>query len=734
MLGQEAEQRQDWAAALPHYERAAREATTVMPMLRDEALRGALPPLARTFMALDRLPEAESVMLIWAALPPTPPPKHDGMGFEQAMQALGAAFQIAQEGARAMNQRLVVEGESSDKVEAVLAFRVPATRVQTVMWAELRARQGKHEEVRRLWQQEFPAYLQTMFKHEDRTRRMLINEEASVAAWRMGLALQAGGSFDEAQKALELALGLNRERLQHLSEGMPAVETQLGGFQQQRWIAVSALQLAMQSGAPAHQRFALGALASAKGLTNRFLQHRRALLSVIDERSPRGTRAKLDAMDAKLVQMPTEGDEGMLAWSDWVNARAELMTPVMPALAKAGLANVIADGSALLDKIERSLQPGEALIGYLQYQPVDLLKAGPAPWRYLRYTLVGGQVTIQDLGPKRERDQAIAAFRRADNPEHQHASARALAATLLGQLPAGVATAQRWVIDPDGFVALLPFEALPDEGNALVLDKHSVRYLSSLAQLADQDSRALPAPRQGALILADARYPDVGSGKKVATGLPMILAQGQAWRDMKFQPLPETRAEAAAVSETLRKMGISSQTLLGADATPDALRKLDAPAFVHVASHGFLLSPSPEADGQARNRARIMVPGLLAGLMLSEGRRGPVFTGTDLAALNLRGTRLVVLSACDTGNGSFDAHEGLSSLRRAVEEAGARASLTSLWPVPSLATTRLMTQFYAELGAGKSNAEALRLAKLSVKSGGGSLRDWAGFVLAGAER
>jgi len=706
-------------------------------MLRDEALRGALPPLARTFMALDRLSEAESVLLIWAALPPTPPPKHDGMGFEQFVQVMGAVGQVAEMTLRGMNQRVLLEGESGDKFDAVQAFRVPATRVQTVLWAELRARQGRHEEVRRLWQQEFPAYLQTLFKHEDRTRRMLINEEVSVAAWRMGLALQAGGAFDEAQKALELALVLNRERLQHLSEGMPAIETQLGGFQQHRWIAVSALQLAMQSGTPAHQRFALGALASAKGLTNRFLQHRRALLSVIDARSPRGTRAKLDAMDAKLVQMPTEGDAGMLAWSDWVNARADLMTPVMPVLAKAGLANVIADGSALLDKIERSLQPGEALIGYLQYQPVDLLKAGPSPWRYLRYTLTGGQVTIQDLGLKREHDQAITAFRRADDPQRQQDGARALSAMLLGQLPANVAAAQRWVIDPDGFVALLPFEPLVDEGSALVLEKRSVRYLSSLAQLADQNSLAPPLPRQGALILADALYPnlpDAGRGKSPAKGLPMILAQGQAWRDMKFQALPETRAEALAVSETLQKMGVSSQMLFGADATPDALRKVDAPAFVHVASHGFLVSPSPEADGEARNRVRVMVPGLLSGLMLSEGRQGSVLTGADLAALNLRGTRLVVLSACDTGNGTFDAHEGLSSLRRAVEEAGARASVTSLWPVPSLATTRLMGQFYAELGAGKSNAEALRLAKLSVRNAGGSLRDWAGFVLAGAER
>ena len=93
-----------------------------------------------------------------------------------------------------------------------------------------------------------------------------------------------------------------------------------------------------------------------------------------------------------------------------------------------------------------------------------------------------------------------------------------------------------------------------------------------------------------------------------------------------------------------------------------------------------------------------------------------------------------MLSACDTGNGQVDVGEGLTSLRRATEEAGARASLTSLWPVPSQVTVKLMADFYRNLAAGQSHSQALQLAKLKVRNSGGSIRDWAGFVLAGADR
>ena len=111
--------------------------------------------------------------------------------------------------------------------------------------------------------------------------------------------------------------------------------------------------------------------------------------------------------------------------------------------------------------------------------------------------------------------------------------------------------------------------------------------------------------------------------------------------------------------------------------------------------------------------------------------RSSFLTGADITRLNLRGTELVVFSACDTGNGEVVAGEGVVSLRRSVEEAGARSSVTSLWPVPSASTARLMVDFYENLGSGLGKAQALRQAKLSMLKSSPDPVHWAGFLLAG---
>jgi CHAT domain-containing protein len=134
------------------------------------------------------------------------------------------------------------------------------------------------------------------------------------------------------------------------------------------------------------------------------------------------------------------------------------------------------------------------------------------------------------------------------------------------------------------------------------------------------------------------------------------------------------------------------------------------------------------------NRIALVLPGMLAGLALTPDDDGPILWASDLAQLDLRGTELVVLSACDTGNGMIDVGEGLTSLRRAAEEAGAMATISSLWPVSSSETAALMTIFYAALSSGHSKAEALRAAKLEARARGASVRDWSGFLLSGNAR
>lgn len=735
-LGMSAEASGDLAGAAAHYERALVQATASQPFLRDEALRGALPRYGRVMLQLGRLPEAEVALEHLAALPPTPAPASGDVGFAEVRQVMAAVMKLGQDGARGMNQRLIVDSDAGDPLAAALSFRLPFTEVPAVLLAELRLRQGRTAEVQALWQREFAQYLQTMAQQRDELR-LLTADEVVVACWHMALALQAAGAGAEAHQAMDKALALDSERLRRWVGRAPAPDSQLGAFQQHRWLAATAVQMALRAEggrAPsvATVRLALGAIASGKGLANRYGERRRALLATLQDRAVRQARAKIGVLESQLPQLATEGEAGLRAWVDWGNRYAEALGPALPALEAAGLAAVVADPEPLLRRVQAALAPGEALVGFVLMQPLSPQTLRPEAARYVRYTLSATGASLRDVGDRRAVDRQVAGWRSAGDAASQLGIGQSLARGLLADLPAEVGEATHWVIDPDGLLALLPFEALPEPSGGLLLERRTLRYVTSLAQLADpvpQGRDAAPT----ALVLADPAYAATAMAGNQAA-LPMRTAQGQPWRDMVFQPLPETRVEGEAVRNSLGAMGVDTQLVSGAEATPAVLRRAAAPTYLHVASHGFLLSPAPQADPQAQQRYRMLVPGLLAGLALSPDDQGGVLTGSDLAAMDLRGTRLVVLSACDTGNGSIDVHEGLTSLRRAAEEAGARATITSLWPVPSQVTVQLMSHFYGQLAAGQTHSDALRSAKLAVRQSGGSVRDWAGFVLAGAER
>ena len=79
--------------------------------------------------------------------------------------------------------------------------------------------------------------------------------------------------------------------------------------------------------------------------------------------------------------------------------------------------------------------------------------------------------------------------------------------------------------------------------------------------------------------------------------------------------------------------------------------------------------------------------------------------------MNLLGTELVVLSACDTGRGEVEIGEGVLGLRRAFVLAGVQTLVMSLWKVDDLATAILMEKFYTHLLQGHGRAQALRQAQ-----------------------
>ena len=111
-----------------------------------------------------------------------------------------------------------------------------------------------------------------------------------------------------------------------------------------------------------------------------------------------------------------------------------------------------------------------------------------------------------------------------------------------------------------------------------------------------------------------------------------------------------------------------------------------------------------------------------------------MFTALEAADLNLLGTQLVVLSACDTGLGEIASGDGVYGLRRAFAIAGAETQLMSLWQVSDFGTKSLMARYYENLIAGRGRSEALRQAQLAMIEAGDEYSwpyYWAAFILAG---
>jgi CHAT domain-containing protein len=172
---------------------------------------------------------------------------------------------------------------------------------------------------------------------------------------------------------------------------------------------------------------------------------------------------------------------------------------------------------------------------------------------------------------------------------------------------------------------------------------------------------------------------------------------------LHFTRLPGTRAEAQYLEQLLGVRAFTDRWAVEA-----LLKRHPSPRILHIATHGVFLPNQPmSADlGPARSWASCENPLLRSALALAAanltGTRGVlpeeagdgILTALEVAGLDLLGTELVVLSACETGLGQYAVGEGVYGLRRAFMLAGARSLVISLWKVSDLATALLMRHFY----------------------------------------
>jgi CHAT domain-containing protein len=207
--------------------------------------------------------------------------------------------------------------------------------------------------------------------------------------------------------------------------------------------------------------------------------------------------------------------------------------------------------------------------------------------------------------------------------------------------------------------------------------------------------------------------------------------------DVLGTPLPGTRLEAEAIHRQFPR----AQLLLGANTTKSSLLKLAAPGLLHIATPCFFLGDVAPPRTAGNDTAVSAVPGkppadpwLRSGLVFAGIRpEDSLVTALELAGLNLWGTQLVMLSACDTGRGALQTGQGFYGLRRAFLAAGAETVVTSLWKVHDEVRRQFLEDYYRNLLSGQSRTTALRQAMQELRFKHPHPHFWAPFIAIGQD-
>lgn len=323
------------------------------------------------------------------------------------------------------------------------------------------------------------------------------------------------------------------------------------------------------------------------------------------------------------------------------------------------------------------------------------------------------------------------------------AAGRRLYQLLVAPAAARIEANARILFVPDGPLHLFPFGALIRQTAAQGSPAPGAQYLAawkpfhtilSATVYARHTQRATDGKERSVLQLAafgDPHYP--ARERRTATAdqqLRSLLDRG-----LDLAPLPASRREVEEIAGLYPPP--MSAVYLGDEATEERVKALGRNVrYLHFATHGFVDERLPLNSGLALT---------IRDVLREDGDNGLLQAWEIFESLRLEAD-LVVLSACSSGLGKEQGGEGLISLTRAFQYAGARSVVATLWSVEDRTTTEIMVRFYRHLKAGLSKDDALRAAQLDLIRGPITMADehgqprpfdasapyyWAAFQLTG---
>jgi CHAT domain-containing protein len=292
---------------------------------------------------------------------------------------------------------------------------------------------------------------------------------------------------------------------------------------------------------------------------------------------------------------------------------------------------------------------------------------------------------------------------------------------------------KRVYVASDGVLSQLPIGLLSDSTGKLLIEKYQLRCVNSTRDILRPQHSATV---RSAVLVGNPKFELTPTAQRAASAPGQSPSSSPATQPSvnlsggPLNPLPGTEVEVNAIEKLLRQSGWQTTLYTEDRALKTSIQRVRSPRVVHIATHGFFLEDQRPPDKSGRDvrlsqvsddpmlRSGLFFAGAnrtRAGVVPAPGQDDGVLTAYEASQLNLQGTELVVLSACETGLGEQSNGEGVFGLRRALQEAGAESVMMSMWSVPDQETQELMSLFYAKWLGGLDKPDALRQAQLEER-------------------
>ena len=327
---------------------------------------------------------------------------------------------------------------------------------------------------------------------------------------------------------------------------------------------------------------------------------------------------------------------------------------------------------------------------------------------------------------------------------------------LWGKLEAYLRGKKTIYFSPTGQLNLLNHNALIMPNGELFGNSYNLVRLSSTDKILSQDAKSSENKKYESAvvyggILYDLSVADMQEAAKLYSRHnddQFLLAMRSEDERGHWNYLPGTKTESQNIYNLLTSGHIPTRLLQEKEANEESFKALSghSPEILHLSTHGFFLDTKEKVNknpfmhnvgNYSEKEDQLIRTGVLmagannvwCGRDQVTGIEDGILTADEISRLDLSGTKLVVLSACETAKGRVDEIDGVLGLQRGLKKAGVGSILMTLWKVSDAVTSILMTHFYENIGKGMSSRESLRYAAQKVKEQYPDPYFWASFVM-----